>query len=136
MQVLEEFPPNYEKIAARFDLTGRKPLFCYGDTIYNPHKAEITPDQIIHESVHIKQQGDPEEWWNRYLTDDAFRFSQELEAYAVQYGFVKKNTDKKTTKNCLNILADLLSSPMYGGLCTAKQAKEKIKQTYYGIMSQ
>ena len=44
MNIVNGRPPNFAKIAAAFELR-RWPgaIFCYGDTIYNPSGAEITP---------------------------------------------------------------------------------------------
>jgi hypothetical protein len=126
-----EFPPNYEQIKARFDLTGTKPLFTYGKIVYNPHNAQMRPDLLVHEEIHVKQQGDnPVEWWEKYLTDDEFRLSQELDAYSVQFGFVKnlKGMSSKKIAWFLEQLATTLSSPMYGNLLTYNQAQIKIKR--------
>lgn len=131
IKILEEFPPNYEAIKARFDLEGTKPLFTYGRTIYNPHKAVLRSDLLVHEEIHCKQQGDtPEEWWEKYLTDDDFRLAQELDAYAVQYGYVKElpQVDAKKSAWFLDRCAETLSSPMYGNLLTFQKAKTAIRK--------
>lgn len=129
MKILEEYPPNYEKIKARFDLTEAKPLFTYGDTIYNPHKAELRPDLLIHEEIHFHQQGDkPEDWWDKYLEDDEFRLSQEVDAYAVQYDFVKNKVNTKKANWFLDRLAETLSSKIYGELLTFQKAKTVIRK--------
>lgn len=131
MKIEEAYPPNYEKIKERFDLTGKAPLFCYGDTIYNPHKAIIRPDLEVHEAVHCLQQGDKiEEWWDRYLDDSDFRLSQELEAYVAQYTFIKSKVKAKLADKYLDLFAEILSSPIYGNLLTTAQAKTKIKKLY------
>jgi hypothetical protein len=90
MKIKEEFPPNYAAITAILgEVDHRKPVFCYGDTIYNPFKVEVTADLHIHEEVHCKQQGEyPDIWWNQYLSDKDFRLHQEIEAYGTQLKFI------------------------------------------------
>ena len=92
MKIKIENPPHRvrqlcEKV---FNLTGTKPIFCFGDTIYNPFNAEVDAFLMAHEVVHSKQQGeDPKAWWKKYLLDKKFRFAQELQAYRVQYKVMK-----------------------------------------------
>lgn len=134
MNVKEEFPPNYEKIKGRFDLTGKAPLFCYGDTVYNPYKAQLRQDLLVHEAVHVKQQGATKEewdkWWDKYLDDNEFRLSQELEAYVEQYKFIKSVTKTETSDKFLDVFAEILSSAMYGNMITTSQAKTKLRKLY------
>jgi hypothetical protein len=129
MEVLKDFPPNYNLIKQVFKSVGNM-LFCYGDTIYNPSGAYVDPIVIKHEEIHSRQQGDnPEAWWQRYLIDSAFRFTQELEAYAKQYREIcKKFKDKNTQARMLHTLASDLSSVSYGSVCTYNEALTSIKQ--------
>ena len=71
-----------------------------------------------------------EEWWEKYLTDDDFRLAQELDAYAVQYGYVKElpQVDAKKSAWFLDRCAETLSSPMYGNLLTFQKAKTAIRK--------
>ena len=131
MEIIEDYPPNYEDITKVFDLTGHKPIFTWGDKIYNPYKATIIPDLIIHEEVHEKQQGDdPKAWWDRFLTDSEFRLSQEVEAFVYQYHFLKGKLKAKLSKRFLEHFATLLSSQMYGNLLTKPEAETRIRNGY------
>lgn len=129
MKILKENPPNYGIVSKTFDLSGKKVVFTYGDTIYNPGGYNIPPDLIVHEEIHSKQQGsEPGKWWDRYLTDVIFRLTQELEAYHSQYKFVDSmSVPKRVVKNFLTKLALDLSGPMYGNIITAGEAEIKIK---------
>lgn len=124
----DKYPPNYKKIAEIFDLEGHKPVFPYGKIIYNPHKEALRPDQVVHEKVHQKQQGkDPKGWWDKYLVDREFRMEQEIEAYAMQYKFIKGFATESKSYWFLDQLAILLSSPMYAVGLDLAQARSKIR---------
>lgn len=110
MKILKEYPPNYSEIK-QYLKTSENAVFTYGDDIYCPSGAEIPEDILFHERVHTTQQaGDPYKWWTRYMHDEDFRFSQEIQAYAEQYDFVKKHFPTRAHKECLHELALNLSS--------------------------
>lgn len=127
MKISDSFPPNIQDIRARLVVHGDV-IFCYGDTIYNPSKKELTEDLIVHEQVHSEQQGNlPDVWWFRYLNDDGFRLSQEIEAYGAQYALVKSKTHGTLREWILDRMADALSGDVYGNLLTFAEAKSKIR---------
>jgi uncharacterized membrane protein len=118
MKIEKETPPNYEAICLRFPTVGDNVsvVFTYGDTLYAPHIEKVSdiPDHIIaHEVTHTNQQGDnPDGWWTQYMEDDAFRLSQELEAYRAQYSYAKarygtKNADKLRTYLAIDLCSDI-----------------------------
>jgi hypothetical protein len=129
MKIINKYPPNYSDIEKRFDLRGRKPIFAYGEVLYNPHGVSIDPSFIVHEETHQKQQakiGDVEEWWRLYLTDDKFMLAQEVEAYQVQYEWAKENMARPQRRALLKFISQVLGSPMYGSLVTVDEARELI----------
>lgn len=129
MKKKNEFPPNYQFIKDYLPLTGYQPIFCFGDTIYNPHKVDIPEDLEWHEMVHSQQQGGkPDEWWIRYCTDAKFRLEQETEAFARQWLFVKKHIPK-ATKDALDDFASILSSSLYTIGMSSNQCKTLIRLT-------
>jgi hypothetical protein len=69
MKVINEFPPNYEKIKRHFDIEGKPIVFTYGDSLYNPSSNVISQHLMRHEETHAVQQGHSEEgakqWWHR-----------------------------------------------------------------------
>lgn len=136
MKIKNERPPNYQEIVnALGDVSKSNPVFCYGDTIYNPFKREITPDVEHHELIHSIQQSQftsPDMWYMRYLSDPQFRLDQEIEAYGNQYVFgcryVKNN---KLRKAFLGELAGELSGEAYGNLLSYGEAESKIRQVFH-----
>ena len=130
MKTTTAFPPNYRDIVDHLgDVSKARPLFCYGDTIYNPFKREITKDFEHHEYIHSIQQGEnPEVWYYKYLRDPAFRLQQELEAYGEQYRLAILNKAPPQIRDwCLETLARELSNEAYGNLLTFNEAKSKIR---------
>lgn len=127
MNIVNTAPPNYEKIVAYLG-EDKNAVYCYGDTIYNPHLREITPDVEVHEQVHSKQQGNnPEAWYNKYLTSGEFRLSQEIEAYGEQYKFVKPLLTNKLRMWIKDNMARALSSKTYGNMITYRDAERAIR---------
>lgn len=128
MKIVNENPPNYDKIAKKFDLH-ESVVFTYGDTVYVPGGGDIPDHLMVHEQTHEKQQGDnPEAWWDRYLEDDEFRLNQEVEAYRNQLRFVRKKITKKQKSDFLNRIAKDLSGKIYGNIVDYKTARELIRK--------
>jgi hypothetical protein len=129
MREKTDFPPNYHDILLSIpEVANGKPIFCYGDTIFNPHKVELTPDLLVHEEVHMKQQGGaPEIWWEKYLNDTQFRLRQEVEAYGTQYAFLKRHTGGALLEWSLDSIAKALSGKLYGDLITHNEARCKVR---------
>lgn len=128
MKISTDYPPNYRDI---LEALGEQEgaVFCYGDTIYNPFHVNILPDIEVHETVHMRQQGENVPvWYHRYLTEPAFRLEQELEAYGKQYAFVKKHVPGPLRKWRLNQMCLALSGREYGYLLSYHQAEKLIKQ--------
>lgn len=132
MKILNEKPPNWDEYVKHFDVEGKPYLFPYGDTIYNPTGVEVADHAIAHEECHERQQidmGGVENWCDQYFKDDEFRLKVEIEAYAVQYNFVRFRGDvnSKNLKDFLGKLAGALSGGMYGDLLTQGEAESKIR---------
>jgi hypothetical protein len=130
MEIKEEFPPNFAELKQYFDLEKYKPFFTWGSVIYNPYKQVIPIDIKIHEEVHSKQQmcyTSPSIWWTKYLLDRSFRQEQETEAYAVQYQWLKERLPAKGSKEALNEISQILSSPLYDLGITSNQAETLIR---------
>ena len=124
------FPPNYSLILATFPKCEElKPVFAYGDTIYNPFWVEVRKDVEKHEEVHSKRQGkDPDLWWNKYLTDRDFRLEEELIACAIQYKFLKDTLgSSKLTDWALENIATSLSGELYNLGISFGEVKSKIR---------
>lgn len=128
MRVVETLPPNYAEIR-RYLNPPSDAIFAFGSLLYNPTGKEIPQDVEIHEEVHGRQmQGYvPEAWWTRYLIDREFRQAMELEAYFVQYSWVKSRVPSKVAKLCLSDLAHNFSS-LYNLGITQSQAETLIRK--------
>lgn len=131
MNILEENPPYKirELCEELFDLKYAKPVWTYGQTLYNPHRAIIDRALARHEETHSKRQGEhPAEWWDTYFQDNIFRFKEELAAYREQYKIAKEDIrDRNQLNDYLQRIAVDLSSDMYGSMCSHSQAKKLIK---------
>lgn len=132
MKILtKQYPPNWLMIKIALpNIEKYKPIFAYGDTIYNPFERTITKDMEVHESVHTRQQGDTiSEWWDKYLLDPSFRLEQEVEAYSVQYVFFKENANNgRLSKWLKSKIAEALSGESYGNLISYNAAESRINK--------
>lgn len=128
LSIVNQNPPNIEEIKKRFSV-GKATLFCHGSTLFNPDAVHVPDHVFIHEQTHSKQQGDdPVKWWNKYLTDNDFLLSQEVEAYKAQYKYLcDKIKDRNHRNRILLQLAAQLASPMYGSLISINKACQNIK---------
>jgi hypothetical protein len=129
MKIEISYPPNYEEIKKHFpELEDFRPLFCYGDIIYNPFGYEVTKDLIIHENVHSKQQGrDVKGWYDKYFNDPKFRIDQEIPAYGEQFRYIKNNFNYKLQKKFLDHICFSLSGEFYGNMVSFQEAEQKIR---------
>lgn len=127
MNIVIGYPPIYDEIAAAFDLRGVKPIFAWGNTIYNPHGVPIPPELIAHENVHMQRQaGDPLSWWKKYITDPQFRLNEELMAHAAEYRYIVENSSRNQRRIALKVTAQRLAARLYGSLISVKDAKVAI----------
>lgn len=117
-----EFPllEEYQKL---FDITDRT-IFAYNNCVYTNY--ELSPDLIIHEQTHLKQQDKYglDNWINYYLTDVKFRLKMEVEAYRKQLESIKDREFKFNIKQeCIRNLC----SGLYGDIVTVDEAKILLK---------
>ncbi len=124
-RIIKAPPPNFEAIAAKFDIRGKPIYFAYGDTIFNPAGVDLPPSIIAHEKVHLaRQHGDPVAWWERYIASREFRLAEELPAHQAEYRYWLDKPDSMKPIKGFRSMADYhllyiakrLSSPLYGGL--------------------
>ena len=121
--IKKEYPPNYQLLVDTFNPPSTT-VFVYGDTIYNPSGDKIPPDVVVHEEVHMRQQREyasPDMWYALYIHDKDFRLTQEVEAYAVQYQFLKRNgLPANGLKEALHEFARALANDYKTGIDTYK----------------
>lgn len=126
----KEIPEVYKELHSKFGVEWKDGIIiCYGNTIYC--NQDVSPDKIVHETVHVKQQDKigTEEWWRMYLDIPSFRLEQEVEAYRAEYQFVKRNIkNREAVFHFLKRMAKHLSSENYGGIITTDEAIELISK--------
>lgn len=130
MKTVKGYPPNIDQINDVLHTIGKRDIiYTYGDICYMPSGGTLTPDLEAHESTHTRQQaGDPEGWWDRYLTDEKFRLEQEVQAYRVQYNWFVEHGNRKQRRAMLQLFAKTLASPMYGNIVSVAEAKDLISR--------
>ena len=105
-------------------------IFTYNGVI-SSSTGKMTRDLMSHERTHIQQQkdiGNGDIWWKKYLEDDKFRYSQELEAYQNQYRWLLNNEPNKNERfRFLMHYAHSLSGAMYGNMVDFNEAMQSIK---------
>lgn len=110
-------PPNFERILKAFpDADKHGVLFAFADAIYNPSGVTIPPALLAHEGIHLIRQRDgetAESWWEKYLTDDEFRYREELEAHVGEFGSQAPGLDRNLRAKLLMSTAARLCAPLY-----------------------
>jgi hypothetical protein len=56
MRIVKAYPPNIDAIDAAFQVRDKPVFYAFGDVIYNPKGADITPELTAHEAVHGRRQ--------------------------------------------------------------------------------
>ena len=129
--VKHEIPPNWEDIIKHFPIVAEakdRVVFTYAPYIYVPGGQRLNPDVYVHETIHLKQQGDnPVDWWITYLNDPEFRLSQELEAYGAQLAMFN-DSGNRVFEYMKDRLAQDLSSEFYRHIIPFGEAASKIRR--------
>jgi len=99
-------------------------IFALFPDIYTNN--ELTPDLLIHEGTHLKQQEKigVKEWVERYLNEPQFRLTQEIEAYKNQIHSIK---DRNARSRCRIQSSQFLASSLYGNIINYKEAFDILK---------
>ena len=132
MKIIRELPPNYSDILKVFPIAGNPEiLFAFGDVIYTASQKEIPHFLLRHEEVHgmrqLIREGGIEDWWDAYLRDVKFRYVEELVAHRVEYeARIEGAANRQHRRMALKEVARRLSSPLYGGMKSAANAKKDI----------
>ncbi len=135
--IKHELPPNWDAVVEKFPAVAdqqKNVVFTYAPFIYVPGGQELPPDLYMHESIHLKQQGDDaQSWWDRYLTDADFRLDQELEAYGAQLAMFNYAGNARFEYE-KNRLATDVSSALYGNMITYGEAVSQIRRIAKAIV--
>jgi hypothetical protein len=109
-------------------------FIAFGDTIYCPRHEDPEPDLLEHETTHLKKQRYSKfmavGFFILYRFLKSYRYRMELEAYRNQWGWIKAhrslNTHELLTYH--RRIAQLMSSPMYGKMCSYAQAFKALNE--------
>lgn len=148
--VRDQLPPMYEEIVRAIPEAADPGVhFAWGRVIYSPGGRKISEPLHQHELVHSEQQlgeffklpAKPfrsreesaaedtriREWWARYLVDRHFRLEQELPAHITEFlAFRKRHGPGGRTMRYLDEVAGKLSSSLYGGIITFRDARDAL----------
>lgn len=120
MSVIIERPPNFDQILAAFpDASKPGVIFAFGEHIYNPSGGVIPPALLAHEAVHQRRQqrenhpNAVENWWENYLADTEFRYTEELLAHAAEYRVQAVKLDRNYRAKLVMSTAARLVAPLY-----------------------
>ena len=104
-------------------------IITFADKIYT--RGQLSPDLWEHEKTHNRQQKFSKwyatYWWIKYIVSRRFRFSQELEAYRIQYKFALNNYSRNQAFEVLRRIAEELSGPLYNRLVSYERAEAMIR---------
>jgi hypothetical protein len=125
MRIIKAYPPNIDSIKAVFPIF-KGVIFTYNGELYNPDGVHITSALLKHEEIHAAQQKQDDKWWDKYLIDKTFRFAQELAAHKAEFREFRKHNNRELTAQMRYTIAQRLASPLYGRLCTLKEALDYV----------
>jgi len=124
-------PPNFDVIVKAFPMAANDGVvFAYGDEIYVPSGKELTHHLKVHEATHGIRQKEfgLDEWWQRYIEDEAFRYYEELVAHFSEYmSMISENDVRPYRRKCMGFIAQKLAHPLYGCKGGAAKAKRDLK---------
>ena len=132
-KISKDRPPNWDELEKVFKADWERTAVAYHDTIHVKYPDKLPPDILVHEQVHLKQQGGTiektKEWWKKYIENDKHRYSQELEAYRKQYQYIREvKKDRNQIAREAHLIATKLSSSLYGNIVTYSEALKEIKK--------
>lgn len=124
--IKRENPPNINEIRKFFTLK-KGVVFAYYPDIYSPD-GDMSPALFAHEVLHLSQQKvyGVEKWWDRYLSEPAFRLSQEIPAYQIQFKSVIIK-DRNKQFNYAVELAKELSGELYNNMISFNEVLGAIR---------
>lgn len=130
MKISHKKPPHFKIMHKVFGCDWERTAFAFGNTIYSKYPLE--DHLIVHESVHLNQQGrniiGAWIWLALYLCSKRFRYHMELQAFRKQWQFIKKNYYFNVRYETLNKMSLSLSGELYGNIVSFEEARQDILQ--------
>lgn len=135
MIIVYEFPPHWAAVNAKFGIEARglKPIFAWGNKIYNPYRVGVSRAIMAHEVVHgDRQSAGIEDWWNRYLDDDEFRLTEEVVAHRAEYEALlhEYGNNRVNRRLFLSQTAQRLRAPLYLYKLPIDEARRLLKDVH------
>jgi len=134
VKISNEKPPSWilDAVKNKWNVDWESNVIFTYENLITTSSGKMTEDLIAHEQTHVRQQleyiGGADAWWQEYLSNDKFRFDQELEAYRNQYQWLVKNEkNKEEVFKFWKHYATSLSGSMYGNLVDYWEAMRLIK---------
>lgn len=109
-------------------------FIAFGDTIWCPKNELPSPDLRVHEETHLKQQLYSKFYgvgfFILYRLLKSYRYRMELEAYQNQWRYIIRNHSLNTfeREKYKKRIAQMMSSPMYGKMCSYNEAFKAINE--------
>jgi hypothetical protein len=127
-KISTDIPKIYARLNKEFGVEWDKGVIITYGGIIHCKSGKISPDLLVHELVHVKQQEgwDADEYAEKYLTDKQFRYDMEIEAYKAQAEWLRRNVSdvRQLHRILVHIWTSL--STMYGELISFEEAQEII----------
>lgn len=121
--IIYDWPPNTDEETKKM----KNVATAYRGNIYCP-EGPVRDDIIIHEEVHLRQQGDDyDNWIAKYCSDLDFMIDQEVEAYREQLKFLEKTKGHSYTLVATVSFAKFLSSEVYGKVISLDEAIKRLQ---------
>jgi hypothetical protein len=128
-----QYPPNYDRLLEAFPSIRGKAgmIFTFGNDVFVPDGQPLSRELQAHESVHVKRQTTDrsaiESWWERYITDPAFRLQEELPAHRAEYReFCNNHKDGNRRIRFLHAIGERLAGPIYNGFMSSSGPRTRL----------
>lgn len=133
MIIKRERPPMFARIVQVFPEAEKAgTIFTFGNVIYAPGVGSLPRELMRHEEVHSVRQGTSLEsvfyWWDRYLLDAKFRYDEEAPAHIAEFKAWRPGRRGFNRAGFLNMVAERLSGPLYGGIVTKAEAMKLLQE--------
>lgn len=129
IEISHDIPPVYGLLRSRFNVDWDDGLIIAWDGKIHC-KGEPEPQKVVHEKVHLDEQGKMgnEAWWRLYLDNPDFRLAEEAKAYRAEMAFLRRNIkNREHLYRYAREIVDSLSGPIYGSMVSREDAFKLIK---------
>lgn len=128
MIISKEKPDCWDRLEAAFGVRWESGVIVTWKGVVHTIRGELSPDLIIHEEVHLKQQAEygSEEFLERFINDKQFRYDMEIPAFMAQADYLRHHIKNPDELFCKLHLIHKNMEQNYGGMITYEEAKKII----------